>query len=109
MANILRGYGLAREQGYFKQEQEADVQRHRKRLIKEGKLSEEEAAALDSRAQQAQQGQAGQAGQDATFRDSEHSFEVLPEVLQQSARLHDPHALRRRYLCKYTCSFLFSD
>lgn len=36
MANILRGYGLAREQGYFKVEQEAEVQKHRQRLIKEG-------------------------------------------------------------------------
>ena len=47
MAKILKGYGAAREGAYFKQEQEAELQSYRKRLVKEGKLTEEEAAELN--------------------------------------------------------------
>lgn len=82
MANILRGYGLAREQGFFKQEQEADVQRHRQRLIKEGKLPEEASAKPASEEEKEAAAMA--------------AFETLPEVLQQASRIHDPDALRRR-------------
>lgn len=38
MASILGGYLRAREGSYFKQEQEADLHKHRKKLEKEGKL-----------------------------------------------------------------------
>lgn len=70
MAHILRGYGLAREGAHFKVEQEADLQRHRQRLVKQGKLPEQpEAAAAEA---------AGKAGRQAGkgFEASEHSFEV---------------------------------
>lgn len=72
MAHILRGYGLAREGAHFKLEQEADLQRHRQRLVKQGKLPDQpEAAAGEA---------AGPAGRQAGkgFEASEHSFEVRP-------------------------------
>lgn len=147
MANILRGYGLAREQGFFKQEQvrqaaggtlegrvcslesmrppprltcaaaasccpvyppqEADLQRHRQRLIREGKLSPEEARQQEEAEAEAARAAGGAAAgaaarprhgaqQGQTFEASEHSYETLAEVLQQQARLDDPDALRRR-------------
>ncbi|KAI3430636.1 hypothetical protein D9Q98_005229 [Chlorella vulgaris] len=88
MASLLRGYGLAREQAHFKLEQEADVQRHRQRLVKQGKL-DPEAVARDRAA-------AAAAGASQPFGASEHNYETLAEVLQQQVRVDDPHALRRR-------------
>ncbi|EFN52012.1 expressed protein [Chlorella variabilis] len=94
MAHILRGYGLAREQAHFKLEQEADVQRHHQRLVKEGKLPEEEAKRAAAAAAREQAGR--------PFEHSEHNYEarhgraMLAEVLQQQARVDDPHALRRK-------------
>ncbi|KAI7839936.1 hypothetical protein COHA_006330 [Chlorella ohadii] len=99
MANILRGYGLAREQGYFKIEQEADLQRHKQRLVKQGKLPEEPSPTegQEQAAAGRQQGAAGQAaGSGKGFTSSEAQYEVLAEVLQQQARLDDPQALRRK-------------
>ena len=66
MASLLRGYGLAREQSFFKREQEADVQRHRQRLKKEGKLPEAPSAAAAS----------GQAAAVKPFDSSEHAYDV---------------------------------
>ncbi|KAL4422961.1 hypothetical protein ABPG75_009158 [Micractinium tetrahymenae] len=89
-AHILRGYGLAREGAHFKFEQEADLQRHRKRLEKEGKLPEQpEAAAGEAGAAAARHASKG-------FQASEHNYETLAEVLQQQARIDDPNALRRK-------------
>jgi hypothetical protein len=68
MASLLRGYGLAREQAHFKLEQEADVQRHRQRLVKQGKL-DPEAVARDRAA-------AAAAGASQPFGASEHNYEV---------------------------------
>ena len=89
MAAILRNYGIARENGFFKLEQEAEVQRHRQRLKREGKLDDCAAA--------------GEGGSGATasaapggFDDSLHAYEVLPEVLQQQARVDDPGAAARQ-------------
>ncbi|PRW20197.1 hypothetical protein C2E21_9216 [Chlorella sorokiniana] len=99
MAHILRGYGLAREQGYFKVEQEADLQRHKQRLVKEGKLPEEPppGEGQEPGAAGRQQGAAGQAqGRGQGFTSSEEQYEVLAEVLQQQVRLDDPQALRRK-------------
>lgn len=100
MAHILRGYGLAREQGYFKIEQEADLQRHKQRLVKEGKLPEEPPPpeGQEQAAAGRQQRAAGQAqqGRGQGFTTSEAQYEVLAEVLQQQARLDDPQALRRK-------------
>eukprot|EP00887_Chlorella_sp_A99_P000251 scaffold13.g251.t1 len=79
MANILRGYGLAREQGYFKQEQEADLQRHKQRLIKEGRLPPDSPK-----------------GPQPSMEDSAQTFEVLFEVLSQQARVEDPEAAARK-------------
>jgi len=100
MANVLRGYGAAREGSFFKQEQvgaasqhaahmlaaptppcaqEADIQELRRKLIKEGKLAVHPQPApviLD--------------------RDGEPISPVLMEVLQASARLADPSAARKR-------------
>lgn len=70
MADILRGYGLAREQAHFKLEQEADVQRRRQRLIKEGKLPKEE------RKEQERAEAEPQAGAAPGFGDSMHDYEV---------------------------------
>lgn len=70
MADILRGYGLAREQAHFKLEQEADVQRRRQRLIKEGKLpSKEDAKKGSAEAER-------EAGPAPGFNDSLQDFEV---------------------------------
>ncbi|KFM26071.1 hypothetical protein F751_6222 [Auxenochlorella protothecoides] len=67
---ILGNYGAAREGAYFKSEQEAELQRHRDRLVREG--------AIDK----------------AVPRSDPKS--VLPEVLQQQARIDDPHAAQRK-------------
>lgn len=117
--SILKGY--AREQAYFKVEQEADILRHKQRLEKEGRLGE-------------QLGKIEGNGDDspgaAALRASEESYQVphrrrspltscmpaaalrhpltrrrpslstqaqvLAEVHQQRVRIDDPHALTRR-------------
>lgn len=57
------------------------MQRHRQRLIKQGKLEEEQPKGEECQGGGAQQGgaQQGQPG----FEASQHAYEVLPEVLQQ--------------------------
>eukprot|EP00892_Ulva_mutabilis_P009141 jgi/Ulvmu1/659/UM010_0030.1 len=81
MAQILGRYGLAREDGYFKQEQEADIQVLRRRLIDQGRFTED------------------YLGADAftALRQSPDDVSpVLMEVLQASARMDVPNAARHR-------------
>ena len=85
MAHVLRGYGQAREGAYFKHEQEADLQRHRTRLVKEGRLSEEEAEQANAAHRQRQQ---------ASLEECAQQFEVLGEIHAQQARVVDPQAAR---------------
>lgn len=87
MANILRGYGAAREGSYFKQEQEAELQQYRRRLVKEGKLTEEKAAELDAADRRRRHG-------GLSMEESEHEFEVLAEIMAARARVDDPEAAR---------------
>lgn len=74
------------------------MQRHRQRLVKEGKLQPESEAAATPQGQQPGPGGSGGGGSGGggAFEGSEQSFDVLSEVLQQQARLDDPHALRRK-------------
>lgn len=110
MADILRGYGIARESAYFKQEQarcertshsnkhhptpthphlppqlfsqEAEIQRHRSKLIKEGKIEAGDGPAKIRR--------------DMSLKESAKAYEVVPEILGQGARIDDPHAAAKR-------------
>jgi hypothetical protein len=70
-------------QSYFKTEQEAQLQNHRARLVKEGRLDEAAAAAA-------------QRNTEPSFDESAALFEVLPEVLGAQARVHDPGAAGRK-------------
>lgn len=81
--NIIGRMGAARESAYFKIEQEAELQRHRRRLVREGHIQEIAGARLG-----------GAVGHAAT--DSSANFEVLAEILQQRARVYDPHAAARK-------------
>lgn len=83
MADILRGYGLARESAFFKQEQEAEIQRHRRKMVKEGKLPAEAEAPAKIR-------------REMTLTESAKAYEVEPTILQQGARIDDPHAAAKR-------------
>lgn len=67
---------------YFKLEQEASVQQHKARLVKEGKLPKNAPPRSPH--------------EPASLEDSEHVYEVLPEVLQAQARVDDPNAARKR-------------
>ncbi|EIE24794.1 hypothetical protein COCSUDRAFT_65518 [Coccomyxa subellipsoidea C-169] len=83
MTNPITRYAVARENGFFKIEQEADIQRHRQRLINQGHIEDIAAGAFGPRRQQ-------------TLEQSAQTFEVLAEVLQQQARLDDPTAAARQ-------------
>ncbi|KAK9918900.1 hypothetical protein WJX75_007942 [Coccomyxa subellipsoidea] len=83
MSNPITRYAVARENGFFKVEQEADIQRHRQRLINQGHIEDIAAGAFGPRRQQ-------------TLEQSAETFEVLAEVLQQQARLDDPTAAARQ-------------
>ncbi|KAK9811349.1 hypothetical protein WJX72_002241 [[Myrmecia] bisecta] len=83
MGDVIKAFAQARESAFFKQEQEADLQRHRSRLVKSGKIEDTAGANLRPRRQK-------------TFEESIHAFEMLPEVLQQQARLDDPGAAARQ-------------
>lgn len=87
MSNILKAMATARESAFFKQEQEADLQRYRTHLISMGKIENAAGANLKPRRQK-------------TFEESIKAFEVLPEVLQQQARLDDPGAAARREIIR---------
>jgi hypothetical protein len=67
-------------QSYFKTEQEAQLQNHRARLVKDGKLGAAAAAASRER----------------SFDESEALFEVGAEVLAAQARVDDPGAAARQ-------------
>eukprot|EP01024_Parvocaulis_polyphysoides_P065581 TRINITY_DN7657_c0_g3_i4.p1 TRINITY_DN7657_c0_g3~~TRINITY_DN7657_c0_g3_i4.p1 ORF type:complete len:251 (+),score=35.23 TRINITY_DN7657_c0_g3_i4:105-755(+) len=84
MAEILKGY--AREQLYFKREQEADLFQHYKKLVKTGKLPRKIPEPLP--------------GQSIhhTPKETEAATKVLFEILQQSSRLNDPNAHKRKDL-----------
>ncbi len=103
MADILRGFGIARESSYMKQEQvrfmllnscnissimskppqqEADIQRLRSKLIKEGKIKAEDGPATIRR--------------EMSLAESAKAYEVVPEILGQGARIDDPHAAAKR-------------
>lgn len=87
MSNILKAMATARESAFFKQEQEADLQRYRTQLISMGKIENAAGANLKPRRHK-------------TFEESIKAFEVLPEVLQQQARLDDPGAAARREIIR---------
>ncbi|KAL0021763.1 hypothetical protein WJX79_006133 [Trebouxia sp. C0005] len=87
MSNILKAMATARESAFFKQEQEADLQRYRTHLISMGKIENAAGANLKPRRHK-------------TFEESIKAFEVLPEVLQQQARLDDPGAAARREIIR---------
>ncbi|KAL3134165.1 hypothetical protein ABBQ32_008580 [Trebouxia sp. C0010 RCD-2024] len=87
MSNILKAMATARESAFFKQEQEADLQRYRTRLISMGQIENAAGANLKPRRHR-------------TFEESVKAFEVLPEVLQQQARLDDPGAAARREIIR---------
>ncbi|KAA6418735.1 MAG: hypothetical protein FRX49_11388 [Trebouxia sp. A1-2] len=67
--------------------QEADLQRYRTHLISMGKIENAAGANLKPRRHK-------------TFEESIKAFEVLPEVLQQQARLDDPGAAARREIIR---------
>lgn len=79
----LKGFALARESAFFKVEQEADIQRHRSRLVTQGRIEDIAGGYLMPRRQQ-------------TLAESAQAFEVLAEVLQQQVRLDDPTAAQRK-------------
>jgi len=84
MAGILGRYGYAREQAYFKTEQEADLQNLRRKRLAErqgidGEVDEEAAS-----------------NGEGDRLHSERHFEVGMEILQQQARIHDPNAAARK-------------
>ncbi|KAL3143705.1 hypothetical protein ABBQ38_002499 [Trebouxia sp. C0009 RCD-2024] len=87
MSNILKAMATARESAFFKQEQEADLQRYCTRLISMGQIENTAGANLKPR-------------RHTTFEESVKAFEVLPEVLQQQARLDDPGAAARREIIR---------
>ncbi len=70
---------------YFKLEQEASIQEHKKRLIKEGKLDPNEPSSSSSTESTEQ-----------SFNDSEANYDTLPEVLAAQARVDAPNAAKRR-------------
>lgn len=87
MSNILKAMATARESAFFKQEQEADLQRYRTQLISMGKIENAAGANLRPRRHK-------------SFEESIKAFEVLPEVLQQQARLDDPGAAARKEIIR---------
>lgn len=82
-SHIIGRMASARESAYYKIEQEADLQRHSRRLLQEGKLQDMAGYRLGGKVAK-------------TITDSSASFEVLAEILQQRARVHDPHAAKRQ-------------
>lgn len=82
-SHIIGRMASARESAYYKIEQEADLQRHSRRLLQEGKLQEMAGYRLGGKVAK-------------MITDSSASFEVLAEILQQRARVHDPHAAKRQ-------------
>ncbi|KAK9869067.1 hypothetical protein WJX84_000833 [Apatococcus fuscideae] len=86
-ADAIKGFAQARESAFFKMEQEVDLQRHHSRLVNAGRLEQMAGANLRPRRMR-------------TFEESVVAFEVLPEVLQQQARLDDPTAAARREFIK---------
>ncbi|KAK9824804.1 hypothetical protein WJX74_010201 [Apatococcus lobatus] len=86
-ADVLKGFAQARESAFFKMEQEVDLQRHHSRLVNAGRLEQMAGANLRPRRMR-------------TFEESVVAFEVLPEVLQQQARIEDPTAASRREFVK---------
>jgi len=63
-------------------EQEASIQEHKKRLIKEGKLKANESSSSSTDA--------------SSFTSSEANYDTLPEVLAAQARVDDPNAAERK-------------
>jgi len=84
-SNIIGRMASARERAFFKIEQEADLQRYSRRLMRDGKMKDI-AARLGGKVAKAK----------APETDSSRHFEVLGEILQQKARVHDPHAASRQ-------------
>lgn len=63
-------------------EQEAAIQEHRRRLVKEGKLKSNESSSSST--------------DTSSFTDSEANYDTLPEVLAAQARVDDPNAAKRK-------------
>eukprot|EP00884_Botryococcus_braunii_P008535 jgi/Botrbrau1/17683/Bobra.0166s0107.1 len=85
--DALRAYAQARESSFFKLEQEADLARHRSRMVSEGRLEDIAGANLRPR-------------RHLTLEESVQMFEVLPEVLQQQTRVDDPNAVNRKEIVR---------
>jgi hypothetical protein len=65
---------------YFKLEQEASIQEHKRKLIKEGRLPSPTSTETD----------------EEKFSSSEAAFETNPEILQAQARINAPDAAKRK-------------
>ncbi|GMH33188.1 hypothetical protein BSKO_01022 [Bryopsis sp. KO-2023] len=78
MANILGNMAYAQEGSYFKKEQEAELHKFVERLKKEGRLNFDSGNRSPPR--------------NISYQQSMVAFEVLPEILQQAARLDVPRA-----------------
>lgn len=79
-------------QAYFKLEQEAAVQEHRQKLLKEGKISSQ---GSDADAVVAASTRSTSTS-NIQLQESEKLYEVNPEILQAQARVEDPNAARKR-------------
>ncbi|CAK0786268.1 hypothetical protein CVIRNUC_009481 [Coccomyxa viridis] len=83
MSNPIVRYAIARENGFFKVEQEADIQRHRQRMVNAGHIEDIARGSFGPKRTQ-------------TFEQSAKTFEVLAEVLQQQARVDAADAAQRQ-------------
>ncbi|CAL5226834.1 g9698 [Coccomyxa viridis] len=83
MSNPIVRYAIARENGFFKVEQEADIQRHRQRMVNAGHIEDIARGSFGPKRTQ-------------TFEQSAKTFEVLAEVLQQQARVDATDAAQRQ-------------
>lgn len=82
MAHVLGKFATARENGYFKRENEAEIQAWRETMIKEGRMSEEEAKAAKPKKKRWE-------------KDDGRSI-VLMEILQQETRINAPEAWKEK-------------
>lgn len=82
MANVLGRFAAVRENGYFKRENEADIQAWREKMVREGRMSEEEASKSKPKKKRWE-------------RDDGRS-QVLMEILQQETRIEAPDAWKEK-------------
>eukprot|EP00963_Diacronema_lutheri_P007481 scaffold649_cov347-Pavlova_lutheri.AAC.120 len=90
MAHVLGKFATVRENGYFKRENEAEIQAWRETMIKEGRMTEEEAKAAKPKKKRWE-------------KDDGRSL-VLMEILQQETRINAPEAWREKNVERRGCS-----